>query len=174
MNINILLEQGYEPALLGLALSYNQPYAKMAAVARRLYTNQKPGELKFLEFMQVWLDVQAPRYWWSQMDTYRIGISKQSESTMHTLVKRELLAEDFAGISPDALEIVNKSIRVKDWQQAKRDLPESFLQRRIIVTNYGTLNHIIKQRARHRLVEWQYFCKFIKLNALYPEFLPEL
>lgn len=44
------------------------------------------GHNKFLESVILWLDVNAPLYWWTEADTYRLS-TKQSESTMHTLEK---------------------------------------------------------------------------------------
>ena len=83
MNVTVLNEAGYQEALLGLSLSYEQSLDKMPAVAERL-AQRDNGHNKFLESIVVWLDVIAPRYWWQEFDTYRIGVSKQSSSTMHT------------------------------------------------------------------------------------------
>ena len=64
----------------------------------------------------------------------------------------------------DVLEILNAMIRRKDFNQVKLHLPESFLQRRIIVTNYKTLIHIIKQRKNHRLKVWTEFNNYLIEN----------
>ena len=41
---------------------------------------------------------------------------------------------------------------------AKMLLPEGYLQKRTIDTNYEELLTIFKQRQNHRLPEWQEFC----------------
>ena len=75
MTIKILSEHGYNEALLGLSLSYNQPIDKMPNVVTKLLNRElNGGELKFLEFITVYLEVTAPRYFCQQFDTYRIGI----------------------------------------------------------------------------------------------------
>jgi len=110
MRVHVINECGFNPALLGLGLSHGvtsgadyfqfldnqKEYKRMETVAGRLH-KLDGGHNKFLESIQVWIDVIAPRYWWQQMDTYRIGVTKQSESTMHTLIKHEISEEMFEG-----------------------------------------------------------------------------
>ena len=157
MQTIILREAGYAEALLGLSLSYNAPIEKMPAVAERLAAKDD-GHNKFLESIVVWLDITAPRYWWAQFDTYRVGVTKQSESTMHTALKRPLTQNDFAGwLHAETLERINQLIAARDLVQLKRELPEAFLQRRVVCTNYKALRHIACQRRGHKLTEWAQF-----------------
>ena len=169
MRIELLEECGFEQALKGIALSYGSYPNKK--VADRLAW-RSGGHNKFLEGMIVWLEIDAPRYWWSQFDTYRVGTTKQSESTMHTLLKRELTKDDFEGkMDHNVLGILNKMIRNKDFDKAKKHLPESFLQKRIVTTNYKTLQNMIQQRKTHRLKEWDKFIQVVVSQAEYPEYL---
>jgi len=173
MNIRVLEEHGYESALLGLSLSHRQPPSRMAAVARRL-AGRGDGHDKFLESIVVWLDIVAPRYFWQQMDTYRVGVSKQSESTMHTIARRPLKASDFEHPIPEPhLAHLNRRIASGDWEGAKRDLPESFRQRRIVCMNYMALRRVIRQRREHRLSEWQTFVDGVLEAVEHPELLVE-
>ena len=173
MNVRILEEHGYTSALMGLALSYQQDPGRMASVAERLRF-QGDGHNKFLESIIVWLDVDAPRYFWQQFDTYRVGVSKQSESTMHTMTARPLRQDDFeCPIPEEHLAHLNARIAEKDWQTAKQDMPESFLQRRIVCLNYMSLQRIIRQRRTHRLAEWRIFIHEILSQAEHPELLDE-
>lgn len=185
INIEILNEAGYEEAMLGLSLSYNQPVCKMKGVADRIYDKGSHG--KFLESISVWLDLNMPRYWWQEFAEYRVGRSSQSESTMHTITKRLLTQDDFVEpIYESTLEFLNKEIeyfqciekdkdfkkeRLRVFRSIKRNLPEGFLQRRQICTNYKTIRHIISQRENHRLIEWVEFCKHLKENCRYSEWL---
>lgn len=173
MKIKILGEYGLEFAMLGLSLSYNQPVSKMYNTAEKLAKrNLYGGELQFLEQIIVWINIQAPLYWWGQFDKYRVGIAdndgyrinvpKQSESTMHTILKRELTQDDFEKpIYSTMLNIINNSIRDKDFDNVNNNLPRGFLQRRIICTNYKTLIHIINQRHNHKLQQWQIFNDYL-------------
>lgn len=54
-----------------------------------------PEHRKWMRQIQVWVKISMPLYWWSEFDTYKIGTSANSESTMHTLTKRELTLDDF-------------------------------------------------------------------------------
>lgn len=47
-----------------------------------------PEHAKFMRQIQVWVDITAPIYWWSEFDTYKVGVSRNSCSTMHTLIKQ--------------------------------------------------------------------------------------
>lgn len=173
MRVKVLQEAGYEEALLGISLSYEQDVKDMPRVAEKL-AKRGGSHAKFLESMAVWIDVTAPRFWWIQLSTYRCGISQQSESTMHSITSRNLTQADFeAPIIPATLDGLNKFIEAKDWRSVKANLPESFLQRRIICTNYKTLAHIYWQRKDHRLVEWQVFLKWVLQEIEHPEFILE-
>jgi len=166
MKIHILREAGLEEAMLGLSLSYDQPIDRMPEVARKLMV-RGGAHTKFLESIVVWLDITAPRYWWQQFDTYRVGVTKQSGSTMHNILKTGVDQPYFeGGISRETLIRINKLIAIKEFMQVKRELPESFLQRRIVCLNYKVINHIIKQRENHRLEEWTLFCDTMRWMLL--------
>lgn len=177
MRIKILEEAGFNHAILGLSLSYNKE--DMSAVedrSRQLYRLNE-GHNKFLESIVVWLDITAPRDFWQEMDTYRTGVTKQSESTMHTLLSRDLTLDDFQDgqLLKDFLfpyiHHMNsiKSMDISKPEKRKRIkklLPEGFLQRRILTTNYKTLRSMISQRHHHGLDEWRFFaavmCKALR------------
>lgn len=38
---------------------------------------------KYDRMIQVWMDIEAPLYWWKEFDTYKIGTVANSCSTMH-------------------------------------------------------------------------------------------
>jgi len=172
MKVEILREAGFEEALLGISLSYNSG-GDMKVVADKL-VKRGGSHSKFLESIAVWLDITAPRYWWQQFDTYRVGVTKQSESTMHTLMNKELEQSDFAvPFFPPALIDINRMIRDGEFYGAKANLPESFLQRRIVCANYMALKRMIQQRRTHKLNEWQEFCDDVLAQAEHPEFLQE-
>ena len=164
-------EYGYELALKGLSLNKNQPIENMADLARKL-CNLDEGHNKFLESIYLWINVKAARYFWQEADTYRLT-TKQSESTMHTIMKRKLIQNDFCyGIPSYLLDDLNLCIENKDFIRLKRILPESFLQRRLWVMNYKTLRNIIHQRRNHKLEEWLIFIGKIYSQAKHIELLP--
>jgi hypothetical protein len=187
MIIKVLEEHGYPSAALGFSLSYNSGLERAMELLPK-FAFGKSGETKFLESIYVWLDVTAPIFMWSEMDTYRIS-TKQSESTMHTLTKRVLTHEDFeCPISDNLLEELNHAIHMyktcpasetfaeekrKIFLLIKNNLPSGFLQRRIWVINYRTLQNIYNQRHDHKLPQWRYFCEQILVQVEHPEFIQE-
>ncbi len=86
--------------------------------------------------------ITAPRYWWQEMDTYRIGHERlSSESTMHS---------EAHGLSG------------KELQDFKSNIKEGLEQTRIDMFSYQTLRRIYFQRRLHRLPEWKEFCSWIE------------
>jgi len=138
---------------------------------------------KFMRMITVSYDIVAPLYWWKEFDTYKIGTVRNSCSTMHKIEARELKVDDFAkdGLTTNdivfclepTVHYVNSLIR--EWKTAsgseKRSLhqrivkllPDSYLQRATITTNYQVLRAIRNSdRKSHRLDEWvDDFMKFI-------------
>lgn len=180
MKIKLLKEAGYDEAALGFSLSYNSTLER-AKELLPIYAFKAAGETKFLESISIWLDVTAPRFWWQEADTYRVGSTKQSESTMHIINKRLLKESDFEyGINPNALSNLNTLITGYNtegndkqyfFKLIKNNLPEGFLQRRIWCINYKTLQNIYNQRKNHRLPQWKNFCNEILTQIEHPEFL---
>jgi hypothetical protein len=57
------------------------------------------------------------------------------------------------------------------FREIKTNLPEGFLQRRIVCTNYKVLKNMFVQRKRHRLQEWHTFIQQVEEQVEHPEFL---
>lgn len=51
---------------------------------------------KFMRMITVYVDITAPLYWWKEMDTYQVGVVKNSCSTMHKIAAKEFTLEDFS------------------------------------------------------------------------------
>ena len=143
---------------------------------------------KFLRQIQVWADFDMPRYWWSEFDTYKIGTSANSCSTMHKLLnnKEPITRHLFVGSMEDfdVLDIVIDRLEElrKEYQETKNDyllvrakriLPEGFLQLRTVNLSYQTIRNIYHQRKNHRLKEeWiDTFCEWIKTLPYSEEFI---
>lgn len=123
---------------------------------------------KFLRQLGVSFDLTAPRFIWSEFDTYHFN-TKNSCSTMHTLMRKPVTianfevrnewSEDFLLNStiPELNKIIGEYRRTKDSNlllTAKEILPESFLQKRTVTTNYEEIGSMLHQRESHRLPHW--------------------
>ena len=163
MKIYHIEEYGFDRAMRGLARSYNQDVRNMPEVALKLGPKDK-GHNKFLESIVVWMEIEAPRFFWSEFDTYRVGMTKQSDSTMHTLKRQPLTQENFEyPIQPSYLLWINNAISDgAPIDIIKNDLPDGFIQGRSVCTNYKVIRHIILQRHNHKLPQWRYFCEAMK------------
>ena len=171
LSVKVLEEAGYEQSMLGLSFNKKQEVENMPNVAIKLF-NKDRGHNKFLEHCMIWLDLVAPRFFWSQFDTYRVGVSKQSESTMHTIMKGHLTQDHFDVMIPDIhLKYLNELIDAEDLIGIKQQLPEGFLQRREVVLSYKVIRHIDLQRAKHRLPHWQKFLGDLREQLKYPELI---
>jgi thymidylate synthase ThyX len=190
MIIKVLRESGAEEALLGMSLSYydhlepletwwNDEKKQRAHKRATSLAHRGGGHSKFLESVQVWIFLQASRDVWSEFDTYRVGISKQSSSTMHTLDKRYVTEADFEeGTASWQIAGFNECLRAykdaesssyKDITRLKKNLPEGWLQERVISTNYKCLQNILAQRQKHRLKQWREFCDGLLEQLQHPE-----
>lgn len=182
IEVKLLNEAGHEQALYGMSLSHGLHVKDMsehdrderkAEVALHL-AHKQGGHNKFLESIIIWIDVRAPRYWWQQADTYRVGSTKQSESTMHTITRRPLEQRDFYDPIHDViLEHLNCGIANKDLNSVKRLLPESFMQRRVWCLSYKTVQNMYLQRKAHKLQEWRDFLFAVLDQIQEPDYIDE-
>jgi len=119
---------------------------------------------KFLRLIQVWAVWELPRYVWTEADTYKVGLTRMSCSTMHKLGTKDLSVNDFQDceVLPNTLDTLNNLGRqyreTKDYQlvrQMKKILPEGFIQRADVNFNYEVAMNMFRQRHNHRLPEWR-------------------
>ena len=142
---------------------------------------------KFLRMIHVQMDVTAPLYWWKEADTYKVGTTTNSCSTMHKIAAKEFTLDDFSHehliddqddfenengqtssykdfLYYDVLDVLNTARRqyleTKDkkyWWQMIQLLPSSYNQRRTWDVSMETLLSILHQRKNHKLDEWNEF-----------------
>jgi len=129
---------------------------------------------KVARMINVYIEITAPRYFYQEFDTYRHGVEKSSQSTMHTITKRPLQPKDFQ--DGEQLPIyyindLNELIKEKNWYRVKQRLPESFLQKRAICLNYQAIRHMYIDRKNHKLPEWHTFLDAMSVLPFYDEFI---
>lgn len=184
MKVDILQEFGHDLALRGMAYSFkdraDSPEAWWPDKRERAYKRAPllapmgGGHNKFLRQMMVYIDIEAPRSFWSEFDTYKVGTVAQSESTMHTLAKRAPTYEDFEeGTSRATIEcFMNQWPELKGSITAlKENLPEGYLQRRLVSMNYDNIKNIIQQREGHRYSRWATFIEQVIKQIQFPDYL---
>lgn len=129
---------------------------------------------KFMRMIYVTADINAPLYWWKEFDTYRMGVEKNSCSTMHTLHKRDLTLNDFSiertcerylPAFERLIDAINDARRMyletgdtDFWESMVQMLPSSFMQKRTVCMSYQAIRNMYHARKHHKLKEWREFC----------------
>lgn len=155
------------------------------SLMRRLY-NAGQEHRKYLRQITVSMDITAPRYWWTEFDTYKIGTTSNSCSTMHKLMSRELTIDDFSmdvSKKPEYLPVFLFNNQIIDYinfyiekykatndaeEKAKLKrlvvqlLPQSYNQKRTVTFNYENALNMMNQRRNHFLTEWREFVEVLE------------
>ena len=173
---------GLDSALMGLGLNFflTSGYDRWADIPaeeqeriKRVACNLAPkggSEGKWMRSVYYTWSIRAPRFWWSEMDTYKIGTVAQSESTMRIAsMRRRFEYFDFESKSTDNLTLVHLNTLLDLYRDNPKDtellvdiksaLPESFLQRRVWSCNLAVMQNVWRQRKGHRLPMWKPVCE---------------
>ena len=155
-----------------------------------------PVHAKYRRYIDVYVDITAPLYFWKEFDTYRVGvcpnptdIEMNSCSTMHKITAKEFTLDDFSceHLSIESMEILYDTIlglnkyrtaylntdacdAKKDiWWQLIQLLPSSYNQKRTLKLNYEVLSNMYEFRSDHKLDEWRILMEFFKKHCPYSE-----
>ena len=124
---------------------------------------------KHLRMIQVWCEIWAPRFWWTEADTYKVGTVRLSTSTMHTIMREEFRADHFTNnVDGSVINLLNlwrgfwlvaenEENKKYYWRKIIENLPQGYIQRATWCANYQAIRHMYEDRAGHRLSEWQEF-----------------
>lgn len=167
-------------------LDYNKDevYTKFAIGKNDLGLMQKlikagSEHRKFLRQIMVSVDITAPLYWWKEFETYKVGTTSNSTSTMHKLASKPITLDcfemgDFEEVNlsngfsntkyvwntfiipvlEELREIYNITKDKRYWKELVRLLPESWFQTRTVTMSYENIRTMIHQRTNHKLIEW--------------------
>ena len=144
----------------------------------RNLANAGPDHGKFLRMIQVYCDITAPLYWYKEMDTYRMGVEKNSCSTMHKIHSKPFEMADFSHkhlnlVGVNMLKVIVDTLEAnrrlfldskdkKFWWQLIQLLPSSYNQRRTYMISYAALRSMYHARKNHKLDEWREFCQWVE------------
>ena len=123
------------------------------------------------------VDICAPLYWWKEFDTYKVGTTANSTSTMHKIHSKAFEINDFSHDQLDAegkdvllglIKVLEKAREnfnaTKDkaeWYKIIQLLPSSYNQLRTCTMSYENLVNMYHARKTHKLYEWVEFCNWI-------------
>lgn len=133
---------------------------------------------KFLRQIMLSVDIEASLFWFKEFDTYKVGTTANSTSTMHKLATtpiclacfetgdmRSVDLGDVDGNYKDHIvhmiefleTLRQRYLETKDkqyWKELIRWLPESWLQTRTVTANYQVIRSMYFDRRNHKLTEW--------------------
>ena len=78
---------------------------------------------KFMRQIFVSVDITGPLYWWKEFDTYKVGTTANSTSTMHKLASTPITAECFEIILKQRIRHIGKNLSDGCRQRGSRQEP---------------------------------------------------
>jgi len=137
---------------------------------------------KYLRQIFVSMDITAPTYWIAELDTYKVGTTRNSCSFMHRGLSKPFEISDFSThtegadlstITDNAFDaVINVLNELREvylktnsdivFQQIRCLLPSGYNQRFTLTMTYENVFNIINQRQNHRLSEWRELCEILK------------
>lgn len=142
---------------------------------------------KFLRQIFVSVDITAPLYWWKEYDTYKVGTTANSTSTMHKIHSKAFELEDFSTdhmneATLETMDLIIKQLETlrvdfnetKDkttWYSMIQLLPSSYNQMRTCSMTYENIRNMYTARKHHKLEEWHTFCRWVETLPYAEEFI---
>jgi hypothetical protein len=133
---------------------------------------------KFMRQIFVSVDICAPLYWWKEFDTYKVGTTANSTSTMHKIHSKPFDLGDFSHdkMGKETLAALENIIvhlegerkafvKTKDkahWWNLIQLLPSSYNQLRTCTMSYENLRNMYHARKAHKLDEWREYCRWVE------------
>ena len=100
---------------------------------------------KFMRMITVYVDITAPLYWWKEFDTYRVGVEKNSCSTMHKIHEKEFTLDDFS------CEHLNNEPYHREWIESAMVDEDITSPHKVWATPLDILKYTIEMLNAYRL-----------------------
>lgn len=147
---------------------------------QRLYKAGHPHR-KYLRQIFVSMDITTHHTFWSEFDTYKVGVTRNSCSKMHKIHVKPFTQDDFSHEGIDAVGgktaeifqsviselerlrlLFNETKEKKYWRAIIDLLPLGFNLKATITMNYENVFNMLQYRQNHKLDEWNVFCEILK------------
>ena len=100
---------------------------------------------KFMRMITVYVDITAPLYWWKEFDTYRVGVERNSCSTMHKIADKEFTLDDFS------CEHLNNEPYHREWIESAMVDEDITSPHKVWATPLDILKYTIEMLNAYRL-----------------------
>ena len=135
---------------------------------------------KFMRYINVSCDITAPVFFVQELDTYKIGTTRNSYSLQHKGTSQDYTIDDFTWDNETDAEYIDyaidyainklnwyryKYLETKDYKYfrlMRELLPMGYNYRFTWSANYEVLANIYRQRKNHSLEEWTQFIMWIR------------
>lgn len=153
----------------------------------RTLVNGGPPHRKFMRQIFIEMDITAPMYWWAEMDTYKVGTTRNSCSVQHKGSSRDFTEEDFTFDSltdekytederfmladdiGEMIDILNrwrqKYVETKDYtyfRLMRQFMGSGYNYKATWSGTYENVYNIYEWRHNHKLKEWHSLCDVIE------------
>lgn len=148
-------------------------------LAHRLYTGGSEHR-KFMRQIFVSFDITSHHTFWSEFDTYKVGVTRDSCSKMHTIHVKSFERDDFSHegideVGGQAVRTFNKTLETLEWLRGRFNeshekkywramielLPCGYNLKATVSMNYEVAVNMIRQRSTHKIDEWREMCKML-------------
>lgn len=122
---------------------------------------------KFMRMIHVQVAITAPLCWWKEFDTYKVGTTANSTSTMHKIgnytIDENCFEKKPNGNISDLINLeklekkrqeFNETKDKNDWYDLIYGLGDSWLQTRMVDFDYATIRNMIIWRKNHKQNCW--------------------
>ena len=135
-----------------------------------------PEHRKYMRQIMVSMDIVSHHAWWTEFDTYKVGVTRNSCSKMHKIHVKEFVPDDFSHegltevggkylehfqntvvVLEELRQLFNKTKEKKYWRAIIELLPMGYNMRATVTMNYENAANMIRQRTGHKLDEWNVF-----------------
>ena len=141
-------------------------------LAQRLLSTGSDSDGKFLRMIHVSTQITAPTYFCAELDTYKVGTTRNSSSLQHKGMSRDYTMDDFtieddeamkSAFQEQILPLINKYRRLyketndyKYFRMMRQLIPMSYNYTFMWDANYAVIRNMYRQRVTHphRLKEW--------------------
>lgn len=174
MTINDLEICGFDWALTAMRMPYmshNNKHNDDMDLAKILI-KAGPEHRKFLRQVTIQMDVTASMAFWFEFDTYKVGVTSNSESFWNTISKTGRIpfgkfsvpegADDgYEEALQNIVDIINRYWAESDAPKevVRYLVPQGVKYTRIVTMTGESFYNMLHQRKNHRLPEWRNFIR---------------
>lgn len=147
-----------------------------------------PNHSRFLKYINVYIDISAPIYWWREFNMYQLDANTNDFGIMYKFHDKPFDISDFSceelfdktdnnlpefssskmalskiiGLLNFYRDLYMSDHNKKYWWQIMQLLPASYIQKRSVMMSYDTLKKVYTYTRNDKVAEWKELCSWIE------------